>query len=39
MELYFGGAVPIVKKFSRCKTEQLELLWDLTLIVLMWRIG
>jgi hypothetical protein len=28
MELYFGGAVSIVKKCSRNIREQLELLWD-----------
>jgi hypothetical protein len=28
MELYFGGAVPLVKKCSRYKREQLKLLWD-----------
>ena len=28
MELYFGGALPIVKKFLKYKREQFELLWE-----------
>jgi hypothetical protein len=28
MVLYFGRTLPTVPQVLRCKTEQLELLWD-----------